>query len=277
MVLETVPRVLGIAAGIVAMAAGAGAAAGLGGQLAGVLVAVLLSTVWIRRSVGRGRRWRTDRRIGEILAEQRHGVFSSVLSSGYASLPVVIIGALGLPYLPAYAVVDKLQKQIFVASTPFMSVVQGWLPTGGSDRVRDRLGRVVLMTSVYSCVLTVVTIVAAPTLIEWLGAGTVEVGPVAIVLLGLIAGAAIADATLSRVVLVAVGQFATMTRSTAVGSVVGLLMVGLLGVTVGLEGALAGVLLGLAIRIAWAGFAIGRQRRRDERNPAGSPSMANGT
>ena len=51
-----------------------------------------------------------------------------MIGSLYSSTPIVIVSVVAPAALPVYAVVDKVQRQVIVALTPFVTVLQGWVP-----------------------------------------------------------------------------------------------------------------------------------------------------
>lgn len=258
--LEMVPRAAGTLAGIAAVRAGAGAEAVLGGQLAGMAAAVLASGTWIVSSTPERRGWwRARRGLLEVLARQRHGVFASTATGLYAALPIVLVGLLAPGAQPAFAVLDKVAKQVASAVSPVVTVLQGWVPGGPDAGLRRRAARAVAAAALAGGSLLLGAVLAGEHLIRWLGGGRIAVPGTAVLLLGLVMGTAVVGAVLTRAVLVALGELPLMTGATLAGSVTGLALVALLAGPWGLMGALTGVLAGHMVKVA--GGLTGLRRR----------------
>ncbi len=248
LLLETVPRLTGTVAGILLMNGGADAAAGLWGQLAGMAGGVILCSAWIlwgraRASFG------ARRKVVRVLAEQRDGVLSSAVSSMYSALPIVIVGFVAAPAQPQFAVIDKLQRQVSAAISPFVTVLQGWVPRAAGRSLTRRVSVALVATSGAALVLAAGLVLGGPLLVEWLGGGQISVPPAAIALMAAVLGVGLVESVAARACLVAVGRLDYMARVTALGSAVGLLLVVLLASQWGTVGALSGMVAGLMVRV----------------------------
>lgn len=258
--LETVPRVLGTVAGIVLLAGGVSVIAGPLCMLAGMLLG-FAATSW---SVLR-RRTATvvaRRSVREIILAQRNGVGSGVGTAAYSALPLVLISLFAPGIQPSYALVDKLQRQLSVALGPVVSVVQGYVPRR-DEAVTIRRGRQALIAGAgFSLVLAGVVLLVAPWLLGWLGAGQVQPEYAVVVIMAVFVGLSVWESILARAVLAAFYRLDAVARGTLVSAVVGLPLVVIGALLLGLVGAFAGLLVGLAARAVYElTVAIGHIRR----------------
>ncbi|WP_148076663.1 hypothetical protein [Cellulomonas sp. PhB150] len=248
--LETVPRVVGTLVGIAAMREGAGPAAGLWGQLGGMLVGVLAPTVWICATTGGPRQWaRLRRPLPQVLRHQVTGVATSITSATYTALPIVIVGLTSSAALPLFAVLDKLQKQVYVAVTPVVSLLQGWVPRAAPHELTGRVRTALRAGAAFCGVLGLGLLLATPWLVDWLGAGHFDATLLASVLVSAVVATNLFESIVSRVALVPLGQLGYVARVTAIGSIIGLVLVVPGTLIWGATGALAAMLSGLLIRV----------------------------
>lgn len=250
--VETIPRVVGVVVGIVLMGNGASAAAGLICQGAGIAAGLVISSVYVLhwpRSAGQRVRL-VPRPVMRILIDQRHGVTSSTVASLYAAVPIVIVGAVAPGALNAYAVLYKLQRQIATAVSPMTQVLQGWVPRAGDSDKYNRAHKTLLMTLVIGSLMTVSIAIAGHPLIHWLGNGQIEVQTLSIILTAVTIALATVEAIIGQTCLVPFGLLPIMAKITFWGSIFGLALIAGLGWVWLINGALAGLGIGLATRIS---------------------------
>ena len=250
LVCETIPRVLGTAVGIALMSSGSSALVGVSCQLVGSLLACIISSLWIIRPWNRSTLAGISRRpVLSVLAAQRYGVTSTVMSSIYNAAPIVIVSLVAPTVQPIYAVVDKVQRQVIVALGPFVTVLQGWVPrssgTGVIQRVRIGIGT----SAVGAILLGVVMLLLAPELVRWLGNGQITPTFLMLALTSIITAVSLFEQTVSKACLAALRRLDVVARSTAIGSIAGLPLVAIGAVSFGAAGALAGILAGLILRL----------------------------
>ena len=249
LVAETAPRVLGTIIGIVLMSSGASALVGVLMQLAGMFSAFLISSIVI--SAPSRRLGALERRpVLSVLVAQRLGVSASVVSSLYVALPIVVVSLVAPTVQPVYAVVEKVQRQVVVGLGPFVTVLQGWIPRGRPEALHGRVRQGLVAAVVSSAVLAVFMLAVAPELIGWLGGGQITPSFLTLAIMSLIIGTSILEAMVSRACLSALGRLDLAARSTAIGSIVGLPLVGFGAIFLGAPGALGGILVGLAVRLS---------------------------
>lgn len=271
LLVETVPRVAGTVVGIGLMLTGSSALVGLFCQLAGMVAAFIACSLLILRPWDRRRLRRVQRRpLLAVLAEQRHGLSSSVVSASYAAAPIVIVGLVAPAVLPVYAIVDKVQRQINAALAPYVTVLQGWVPRGKADAVLDRARRALAVSAVGGAVLAVVLLIVAPALLDWLGRGEIQPPYAALILMSVIVAVNMLESVASKACLSALGRLDVAARATLIATAVGLVLI-VFGVFFwGVLGALSGILAGLLLRILLE--LLGMRRRPSPPNTPGLPS-----
>ena len=250
LLLETVPRVIGTTLGIVLMDIFGTAAAGLLSQLAGMFVGVLACSVAIltlppaQGSSGPAATADPDR-VGVpatrgVLQRGLHDLRRGSHRHRRVGQPSA---------LPAYAVLDKIQKQIGAAISPFVQVFQGWVPRAGRRRpqssgqdgadLRRRAG---------AGVGVFLAVIGRP-LIGWLGGGQIEVQTLSIILMAVLIALNMIESVLSKACLVPLGQIAMVAKITLYGSICGLALTAVAAWKLGVNGALGGLIIGLLLRL----------------------------
>ncbi|MBC7764056.1 MAG: hypothetical protein H7201_20145 [Candidatus Saccharibacteria bacterium] len=251
LLFETVPRVTGTVVGTVFMHTGSSALIGVIWQLFGMVAAfTLCSTLILRPWRMRVLRSIIRKPVRRVLLDQRQGITSSILSSLYASTPIVIVILLAPAAQPLYAVVEKVQRQVIVALGPFVTVLQGWIPRArGAAALHRRLRQGTIATSVFAATLGVLMLAAAPELIRWLGGGLVQPTLPILTLMATITAVSLFESVVSKAALSALERLDIVAKSTAIGSLVGLPLVAVGALTLGALGALVGILVGLVLRV----------------------------
>lgn len=251
LLFETVPRVVGTVVGIAFMDTGSSALIGVLWQLFGMVAAFTLCSVLILRP------WRmrvlrsiTRKPVRRVLLDQRQGITSSILSSLYASTPIVIVTLVAPAAQPLYAVVEKVQRQVIVALGPFVTVLQGWIPRARSaETLHRRLRQGTIATAVFAAALGVLMLAAAPELIRWLGGGLIQPTFAILTLMATITAVSLFESIVSKAALSALERLDIVAKSTAIGSLVGLPLVAVGTLTLGALGALVAILSGLVLRV----------------------------
>ncbi|WP_411721956.1 lipopolysaccharide biosynthesis protein [Mycetocola sp.] len=264
-VLETIPRVLGTVAGIILMLTGSGALVGVLCQLAGMLAAFVVCSVWIFRSAGVPKSHRLRHRpTRHVLVSQGLGVSSTLLSAGYIAAPLLIVSAVAPLVLPVYAIVDKVQRQVSVALNPFVTVFQGWVPRASGVLLASRVLKTLALSAVFSLALGAAMLVAAPQFILWLGGAQIHPSYLTLVLMALFVALNLFESVVSKAVLVAINRMSVVAKATLVGSILGLPLVAIGSVLFGAAGALAGILIGLVLRLGVELVAVVRYLRHPD-------------
>lgn len=115
LVLDALPRVGLIAAGWGLVAVGASVLTGLGLQCIAPLAASLL----VHRFRGSTTSPISYKELLHEIFEQRHGMASQVIPATFNFSPLIAVTLIAPTYAPAFALVDKVQKQLVTGFIPF--------------------------------------------------------------------------------------------------------------------------------------------------------------
>lgn len=247
--LETLPRVLGTAVGIVLLSNGAAVVLGPLSLLAGMLLAFAATSWWVLRRHPETAMAR--RSVREVMFAQRNGVGSGVGASAYSALPLVLISLFTPGIQPSYALVDKLQRQLSVALGPVVAVVQGYVPRHDASVTVRRARHALLAGAVFGVALAAAVLIVAPWLFAWLGAGQVQPEYSVMIVMSVFVGLNVWESILARAVLASFDRLDAVARGTVISVVIGLPLVVVGALSFGLIGAFVGVLIGLAARAAY--------------------------
>ncbi|MGV0720491.1 hypothetical protein ABQF17_07290 [Mycolicibacterium elephantis] len=248
LVLDTFPRAAGTAAGVLLMYEGHSAILGPLGMFFGMLAAFVLSTIWILWDTKRnGAEPCRTRPILDILMLNRAGVASALCFATYNAAPLAIVSLVAPGVQPAFALVNRIDVQIHAASAPVIMVLQGWVPRGAeSTRVR-RADIALVSACTLAVVLAVATIILAPYLVDWLGSEQVSVSTEVVLLMSICVSVTLFKSALERAALATFDELRIVAIALAIGSLVGLPLVGVGAIQLGTAGALVGVLAGLLV------------------------------
>ncbi|MEL4357777.1 MULTISPECIES: hypothetical protein [unclassified Luteococcus] len=243
---ETIPRVLGTVLGMALMLLGGSAMVGVAGQLMGMVLAVAVSTVWVlHRLRQQGATASATRPVRQVLVAQRDGVVASVAGSLMSALPIVIVAHANPAAQPMFAFVDKLQRQMSVALTPFVTALQGWVPRG--DRVAR--GRKTLWAGLGLCTLLSLFIFGlAPLLTRVLGGGVITTSWPLNAAMAVFVGLGTYELMLSHVVLSTFQRLRFVATATLTTGIASLVAIAPAAIRWQAGGALVAVLAGLALR-----------------------------
>lgn len=244
---ETLPRVAGTGIGIALMYAGASAVVGIACQLGGMLLGFAIATGWVLGTFPGGD---ASRPLKKVFASQGTGLASTVLSAAYVAAPVAIVTQVAPGVLPVFALIDKVQRQIAVGLGPVIVVAQAWVPRGrGYSGLRRRVRQCIFVAFSAGLLLGAGTVVAAPLLMEWLSQGTIDVPFAALLLAGGFVAIGFVESTVSKAIMPAINRVGLAARAATISMIVGLPLVALGALAFGVIGALAGVVLGLVVRL----------------------------
>ena len=176
LVLETIPRAGGTAAGIILMSLGHSAVTLPACACLGMISGFAISTTWVFRSTAReGAERVRPRALRAVLSSHRHGLATDFAMATYAAAPLMIVSTVAPAVQPAFALADKVQTQISIASAPARNVLQGWVPRA-TGSARARRARTALLVSAGFAIAGGAGMVAvAPGLMGWLGNGQISV------------------------------------------------------------------------------------------------------
>ncbi|WP_167132079.1 hypothetical protein [Paramicrobacterium chengjingii] len=248
LVAETAPRVAGTGIGIALMYSGASAVVGMACQLGGMLLGFAIATSWVLSAFPRGG---STRQLRLVLSSQGTGLASTVLSAAYIAAPVAIVTQVAPGALPVFALIDKVQRQISVGLGPVIVVAQAWVPRArGFSGLRQRVKQCVIGALSVGTLLGVITVIAAPFLMDWLSGGVIEVPLAALLLAGAFVAVGFIESTVSKAIMPAIDRVGVAAKAASISMIVGLPLVALGAVALGVIGALSGVVFGLVVRVA---------------------------
>lgn len=248
LLLETVPRASGLAAGIALMSAGYSAVALPACASVGMLAAFVISTVWVLRSTSREGAERVRRRaLREVLSSRRHGVATDFAMTTFAAAPLMIVSAVSPAIQPTFALADRFARQADVALAPARTVLQGWVPRAtGPARVRRARTAIAAAAGFAVAVGLSLAVVGTP-LMSWLGNGQISATWSVVLLVS----ACVALNFLVRAFeLVALAPFERLdiaAKAIIASAIVGLPVVAFGAAFLGTVGALSGVLIALLL------------------------------
>ena len=221
LLLDTVPRVSGTIAGVVAVAATGELLLFAAAQLTGALVALLVSCAAIFRrqaiDLRAAARWP---RIWRSLVEQRHGVVATGLLAAYVPAALAIIAVLSPALLPMFVLAERLGKFVAMAVSPLLQVFQGWVPAASGAELVRRMrvaGSATLATAIVAGLLYTVFL---PSFSEFLTHGQVAFTVAAAIAFGINMATTIVSPYLTNIGLMTFGRLRTIALSVAVGVLV---------------------------------------------------------
>lgn len=246
MLTETLPRILGTLAGVVLMLTGSSARAGVAGQLAGMLLAPVVSCMWVLHSLkSAGAQQTTRRGLREVLLSQRDGVMAAMSSSAASALPILVVQAVNPATMPLFAFVDKVQRQMTVALTPFVTVLQGWMPRGD----RNSRARMTIWGGAVACALgTLAVFLLSPFITRFLGGGVIHTGWALNLAMGLLVGVGTYELVLTHVVLSTYSRLRFVSRVTTLTAAASIALLIPVSLAWGAVGAQYTLLAGLVTR-----------------------------
>lgn len=248
LVWDTAPRVLGSLLAVLVMKGGGSAGAGVACQLIGILAACSVTSLVVIRSPKGAGIAEPRRSLRAVLNEQRHGVMTTAASSAIAATPLVIVQLLRPDIQPSFALADKLQRQITAAMSPFVTVLQGWVPRGN---LRRRSRQALFAALVVAILLLVGVASFGSSLVDWLGGGVIVLPPLVILLMAALVGVGVLETIVSHAILTANTMLNVAARATLWSGVITIVLMTPGAYLWGTAGGLLGVLIALFIRALW--------------------------
>ncbi len=251
LILETLPRAVGTAAGIVLMNLGYSAIAGVGCIFLGIMAGVAISAAWVFGSTTREGADHVPRRsLLSVLKSQRHGIASNAGTAAYSAAPLMIVSVVAPAAQPVFALVDKIWTQVIVALAPVCTVLQGWVPRATGPARAHRARVALAATSGFVVLLFAGTIAIAPILTNWLGHGEITVPLAVIIVMAAVTAADFYELVLRSAVLAAFERLDVAVRALIVSSTLSLPLIAVGAVFFGPVGAVTGILFGFIVCIA---------------------------
>ena len=258
LVLETIPRAGGTAAGIALMGLGHSAVTLPGCTCVGMIAGFAMSTAWVFRSTAReGAERVRPRSLRVVLSSHWHGVATHFAMATCAAAPLMIVSTVAPAVQPAFALADKVQTQTNVGLGPARAVLQGWVPRAtGSARAR-RARTALLVSAGFAIAVGAGMVALAPGLMRWLGNGQISLSWAVVFLVAACCALTFFVRSFELVALAPFERLDVAARAIIANSIVGLPTVALGAVFLGTIGALGGVLVGLlmCVLIEYAEYA----------------------
>jgi O-antigen/teichoic acid export membrane protein len=220
--LNTLPVATGTVAGLVIAGSTHNALSFLAAQATGYLAAVVLELVVVLRAPHAGEPLRLGfRRVASTLGSQRHAVTSSLVSTLYVSLPLVMVQALAAPLVPTYAMADRLFKFASVALSPFQQFFQGWVPEAGTAEIPARIRRAAQAGVGLGVIGGVLVAALSPFASGLLSGGAVHVPVTVSIPLGIAFAAIACSALIGYACLTLLGGIRFVARGSIIAAIIG--------------------------------------------------------
>lgn len=174
------------------------------------------------------------------LSNQWHGVIAAGTGTINSNVPVIAVTLVAPPLLPVYVLADKLFRYAVAGFGPVLQVIQGWIPEAGPTQQDKRVQRVASLAPILGLAGGVALTCITPWAAGMLSAGRLSVGWELSVPFGLIFCGVIVAQVIGLACLIPIGKGAELAKSTAIGALLNVVLMILLGLTMG------------AVGIAWA-------------------------
>jgi hypothetical protein len=254
---ETIPRSIATAVGVVLMVYfDAGAAVGLALQTVGLIAALVATTSWVYSRAGNLDERLPIRPVGDLLKVHRHGVVAGIVGASYGAAPLLIVGVIAPSVVPTFALLARVQSQIYTGASPLLDALQGWVPRAEPELVKKRAWLACAITAAASTLGIGVFSLLGPPLVGALGASTVFAPYAAIVLTAVVIAMSLLAQVTGRSGLVPLGLVKRLTTHTMCGAVTGIAAISFLTALSGLSGALVGMCVGYFVQVVLNVLAI---------------------
>lgn len=190
--------------------------------LLGTVVAGVVSVVVLLGRFPASGPWRpTAAGVRTTLREQSFGMATTMTSSLYLQLPVVLVVALTPAAGPVYALADRVQKYASSALGPLYQALQGWVPGGGEAELAERARRGVLFSSAIAVAGFAGYVLLSPWVSRVLGGGELSFGWAYALATGSILAMSLVSQGVGLACLAALGRTRDVAASAVLGAVVG--------------------------------------------------------
>lgn len=171
--LDTLPRVLGLALGALALIGGTHLVVLPILQLLGVAAGVCASAWLVGRRPGAWSSFELRQSVA-VLRSQSHGFVIALVAAGYASIPLSLVSLLAPGSLPVYALLDKLLRFATTAYSPVLQFLQGWVPAAPSARLLTRIRKALVLGLAMAVVGGLAFVFLAPLFMRALSHGEIR-------------------------------------------------------------------------------------------------------
>lgn len=204
------------------------------------------------------------------LKSQWHGVIAAGTGSINSNGPIIAVTFLAPAVLPVYALADKLFRFGVAGFGPVLQVIQGWIPEAGPAHQDARVRKV----AAFSPLLGLGGGAALAVLLPW-AAGLMSAGRLSVsfslsIPFGVIFAGVIIAQIIGLACLIPIGKGKELAKSTAIGAGINIILMVILGITVGGVGVAWAVAAG---ELVVSGYQILVLRRYfAAQGPAGNPA-----
>lgn len=167
------------------------------------------------------------------LKSQWHGVIAAGTGSINSNGPIIAVTLLAPAVLPVYALADKLFRYGVAGFGPILQVIQGWIPEAGPVHRDRRVRRAAAMAPLLGLGGGAALAVAIPWASGVLSAGRLSVGFALSIPFGVILGGVIIAQIIGLACLIPIGKGKELAKSTALGAALNIVLMVILGITVG--------------------------------------------
>ncbi len=268
LLLDTVPRVAGTLAGVIAVAATGELLYFALAQLAGAIIALVVSASVIfrgsRLDIRAAAQWPT---ITRSLLDQRHGVVATAVFAAYTPAILALIALLVPALLPMFVLADRVGKFVAMAVSPLLQVFQGWVPSASGTEVVRRIrisGWVALATGVVAGGAYTASL---PSFSQLLTHGQVGFSLAATIAFGLNMTMSILSPYLTNVGLMTVGRVRAVAVSVAAGVATSLVLLVVVVSVEGPEFTFWALVAGNLVMTLWQFAVLTRALRRLSQTP----------
>lgn len=174
------------------------------------------------------------------LSSQWHGVVAAGTGTINSNVPIVAVTLLAAPLLPVYVLADKLFRYAVAGFGPVLQVIQGWIPEAGPTQRDSRVQKVASLAPILGLAGGAALMWITPWAAGMLSAGRLSVGWDLSVPFGLIFCGVVVAQILGLACLIPIGKGAELAKSTAIGALLNVVLMIVLGLALG------------AVGIAWA-------------------------
>lgn len=217
---DSIPRVLGAAAGALAVWSGAALWSLPAAQLVGVLLGIVGTGLHLRGT--RRSRGRSRQNPIELLSAQSHGMLLSGVSALVTALPPVLVALFAPTALPAYSLGDKLLRFATTGFSPVLQYLQGWVPAvDGAGRLR-RVRLAALAGTLIAVFGGALFALLAPLFGGLLSGGQVEIPTGVAAAFGVLLAVLVAAQVFGFVCLLGLGAAGQLARFTVLGASIGM-------------------------------------------------------
>lgn len=167
------------------------------------------------------------------LKSQWHGVIAAGTGSINSNGPIIAVTFLAPSVLPVYALADKLFRYAIAGFGPVLQVIQGWIPEAGPDHRDARVRKAAALAPLLGAAGGAALALIIPWAAGLLSAGRIAVGFSLSIPFGIIFGGVVVAQIIGLACLIPIGKGRELAKSTAIGAGLNVVLMVVLGSTIG--------------------------------------------